>query len=210
MAKRGGAETSLKLDRKTIEKNRRVHMKSLCSKLVSLIPPSHFKISKDLLSQQNQISYVIAYINELKERVEKLEKKKRALEFTHHHHHHQASRSPGGGGSTLPVVELRDLGSVIEVMLISDLNRNFLLCQVIAIVEEEGGQVVNASFSTLGGKILPLSPYPGENFSSGSRDFESREKTAGTGEPKLIGFWEDQSANELLAKRKKEKRNSKN
>lgn len=48
MAKRGGAETSLKLDRKTIEKNRRVHMKSLCSKLVSLIPPSHFKISKVL------------------------------------------------------------------------------------------------------------------------------------------------------------------
>ncbi|RVW52872.1 hypothetical protein CK203_089605 [Vitis vinifera] len=39
--------TPLKPDRKTTERNRRIHMKSLCFKLSSLIPPNQFKTSKE-------------------------------------------------------------------------------------------------------------------------------------------------------------------
>ncbi|KAF5933285.1 hypothetical protein HYC85_029456 [Camellia sinensis] len=42
------SSTPEKLDRKTVERNRRIHMKALCVKLTSLIPPNHFKPSKVL------------------------------------------------------------------------------------------------------------------------------------------------------------------
>jgi hypothetical protein len=42
---KSNSETS-KLDRKTVEKNRRVHMKDLCFKLASLVPHHFFKPSK--------------------------------------------------------------------------------------------------------------------------------------------------------------------
>lgn len=35
-----------KLDRKTVERNRRIHMKGLCFKLTSLVPLQHFQPSK--------------------------------------------------------------------------------------------------------------------------------------------------------------------
>lgn len=35
-----------KLDRKTVERNRRIHMKGLCLRLTSLVPPHYFKPSR--------------------------------------------------------------------------------------------------------------------------------------------------------------------
>lgn len=64
----------------------------------------------------------------------------------------------GGSGSNInnnmPVLELRDLGSSIEVMLISGVNKNFMLYEVITVLEEEGAEVVSANFSTVGDKIF--------------------------------------------------------
>jgi len=40
---------SSRLDRKTVERNRRIHMKDLCLKLASLLPPHLFKPSKVFL-----------------------------------------------------------------------------------------------------------------------------------------------------------------
>nr|KJB30292.1 hypothetical protein B456_005G136000 [Gossypium raimondii] len=57
-------------------------------------------------------------------------------------------------GLTSPVLELRDLGSSIELVLITGLNKNFMLYEVISIFEQEGAEVVSASFSTVGGKIF--------------------------------------------------------
>ncbi|TQD96854.1 hypothetical protein C1H46_017586 [Malus baccata] len=57
-------------------------------------------------------------------------------------------------GSRLPVLELRDSGSCIEVMLISGLNKNFMFYEVIRVLEEQGAEVVSASFSTVGDKVF--------------------------------------------------------
>ncbi|KAI4336128.1 hypothetical protein L6164_014696 [Bauhinia variegata] len=151
MKKSSNSESS-KLDRKTIERNRRIHMKTLCFKLASLIPSHYIKPTKDMLSQQDQLDIAAAYITHLKERIEKLEGRKK-----------QAARSNSTGNVTknemfinsrLPVLELRDMGSTIEVMLITGLNKNFMLYEVISILEEEGAEVVSASFSTVGDKIF--------------------------------------------------------
>ncbi|PQQ02911.1 uncharacterized protein Pyn_11801 [Prunus yedoensis var. nudiflora] len=152
-------ESSSKLDRKTVERNRRIHMKGLCFKLASLVPPQHSKApnSKDTLSQQNQLDLASSYIKQLRERIENLKERKE-----------KATRSQLGidANSTidadnammvrsrLPVIELRDSGSSIEVMLISGLNKNFMLYEVISVLEEEGAEVVSASFSTVGDKVF--------------------------------------------------------
>ena len=93
------------------------------------------------------------YIKQLKERVDELKGKKE-----------MAMRAAGTNNDTLidammidlklPVMDLRDMGSSLEVMLISGLNKNFMLYEVISVLEEEGAEVVSASVSTVGDKVF--------------------------------------------------------
>ncbi|KAG5618343.1 hypothetical protein H5410_018167 [Solanum commersonii] len=78
-----------------------------------------------MLARQDQVDQVISYIEELKERVEVLKRRK--------------------DGTTscsikTPMVEVRELDSTLE---------NFTLQEVIIIIEEEGAQVVSANYSTI-------------------------------------------------------------
>ncbi|XP_059642167.1 transcription factor bHLH162-like [Cornus florida] len=148
MKKGKSSASSEKIDRKTVERNRRIHMKGLCFKLTSLIPSHHFKPSKDLLSQQDQLDQAAAYITQLKERIDELKQSREALR------NNDIVRDSMKIGLRLPMVELRDLGSSIEVVLISGLEKNFLLYEVISILEEEETEVVSASFSTVGDKVF--------------------------------------------------------
>ncbi|KAA8542658.1 hypothetical protein F0562_023843 [Nyssa sinensis] len=141
-----------KLDRKTVERNRRIHMKGLCLKLASIVPPQRFKPSKDVPSQQDLLDHAAIYIKQLKERIEELQRRKE-LELKN-----IATNNSSNDimmlGPRLPVVELRDTGSGIEVLLISGLKKNFLLYKAIRIVEEEGAEIVSASFSTVADKVF--------------------------------------------------------
>ncbi|KAG4929933.1 hypothetical protein JHK86_046894 [Glycine max] len=144
---------SPKLDRKTIERNRRIHMKSLCFKLVSTIPSNYLKTSKDMLSQQDQLHLAATYIKHLRERIEKLKgEKEKAMNMMMMSN--QSNNRIFNTGSELPLLEIKDLGSGIEVMLISGLNKNFMLYEVISVLEEEGAEVVAANFSTVADKIF--------------------------------------------------------
>ncbi|KAJ6418286.1 hypothetical protein OIU84_001625 [Salix udensis] len=151
MQKSNGESSSL--DRKTVERNRRIHMKGLCLKLASLLPPHVCKPTKDMLSQQDQLELAACYIKQLRERVEGLQRAKEE----------QATTAPRASSSamtslmiglSLPVVELRDFGSSIEVVLISGLNKNFMFYEVINVLGEEGAEVVSASYSTVGDKVF--------------------------------------------------------
>ncbi|KAF5459877.1 hypothetical protein F2P56_019789 [Juglans regia] len=148
-----------KLDRKTVERNRRIHMKGLCFKLASLIPAHHFKPSRETVTQLDQLDYATSYITQLRGKIEKLRLTKERA----------ASSSTSGSSSMstnmidhnmtigtrqLPIVDLRDLGPCIEVVLISGLQKNFMLYEVISILQEEGADVVSASFYTAGDKIF--------------------------------------------------------
>ncbi|KAI9074507.1 hypothetical protein K1719_043506 [Acacia pycnantha] len=157
--KKTSNESSSKVDRKTIERNRRIHMKALCFKLASLIPPHHLKHTKDMISQQDQLDIAASYIKNLREKLEKLKgKKEEAMKLketnTSNNNLQAGTENNMFMASNLPLLELRDLGSSIEVMLISGLNRNFMLYEVISVLEEEGAEVVSASFSTVGDKIF--------------------------------------------------------
>ncbi|KAJ1398209.1 Myc-type, basic helix-loop-helix, partial [Sesbania bispinosa] len=145
---------SSKLDRKTIERNRRIHMKSLCFKLISIIPSKYLKPSKDMLSQQDQLDLAATYIKHLRERIEKLKGKKEQTMSMMSSNQNNNNNRIFNIGSKLPILEIRDLGSGIEVMLISGLNKNFMLYEIIGVLEEEGAEVVTANFSTIADKIF--------------------------------------------------------
>ncbi|KAK9278846.1 hypothetical protein L1049_028425 [Liquidambar formosana] len=152
--KKSSSSEQAKLDRKTVERNRRIHMKGLCFKLGSLIPPHHFKpSSKDMVSQQDQLDQAATYIKKLRERIEELKGMKQ-LAMGNTGISTGNITEPMMAGLILPVVELRDLGSSLEVVLVSGLKKNFMLYEVIVILEEEGAEVVHASFSTVGDKIF--------------------------------------------------------
>ncbi|KAJ0989451.1 hypothetical protein J5N97_007807 [Dioscorea zingiberensis] len=150
MKKNGGEEA--KVERKTVEKNRRMHMKSLCCKLATLIPKEENKSSRDVYNPSDHLDQAASYIKKLNERVEKLKQKKIAAMKT------QGLDKDINGAKmkdlSLPVIEVRELDSVLEVVVVSKLNKPFMFHQVVAVLEEEGALILNASFSVVGDKIF--------------------------------------------------------
>ncbi|KAL1357169.1 hypothetical protein HN51_009140 [Arachis hypogaea] len=147
-----------KLDRKTIERNRRIHMKSLCFKLTSLIPPNHrftqYSKSKETLTQQDQLDLAARYIKHMRERIEELKKQKQHVMMESKNNNNNTIMCKNMD-TKLPLLELREFGSGIEVVLVCGLrNKTFMLYEVINVLEEEGAEVVTASFSTVGDKIF--------------------------------------------------------
>lgn len=112
-------------------------------------------------SQQDQLEEAATYIKKLREGVEELEKMKKKMMSWGEEESRCSDKKSGTSSSAVsallksPIIEVRDLGSTLQVVLMSATNQpNFMLHQLIRIVEEEGAQVVSASFSTLGDKVF--------------------------------------------------------
>ncbi|ONK81329.1 uncharacterized protein A4U43_C01F27870 [Asparagus officinalis] len=146
----GSGGSGAKIDRKVVEKNRRIHMKSLCFKLSSLIPKDH-NFPKDALSQYDHLDQAADYIKTLRERIESLKQRKKCAMGK------EKYKEVGGEMSNefgLPLIEVRHQDSILEVILITGLKKRFMFYEVIGVLEEEGAEVVNASFSVVGDKIF--------------------------------------------------------
>jgi len=105
-----------------------------------------------MLSQQDQLDLAATYIKHLRERIEKLKgEKEQAMKMMRTT---QTNNGIFSIDSDLPLLEIKELGSGIEVMLISGVNKNFMLYEVIGVLEEEGAEVVTANFSTVDNKIF--------------------------------------------------------
>ncbi|XP_027122154.1 transcription factor bHLH162-like [Coffea arabica] len=144
-----------KLDRKTIERNRRIRMKGLISELASLVPPQHFKPSKEMLNQKDQIDQVVTYIMQLKERVEKLNKRKEKLK-SEHQTKGTNPRNSAIPSSRIPVLKIMESDSSLEVVLVTGLRKNFALHEVIQVLHGQGLEVVSVSISTIEEKIYHI------------------------------------------------------
>ncbi|KAI3976280.1 hypothetical protein MKX01_021822 [Papaver californicum] len=170
------------------EKDRRIHMKALCFKLVSLIPPNtdhqNHTYKKDL-PQTHLIDQAANYIQEQRKRIDELKRKKDLLTTTSlpstinntknnidTHCGDQdiitsnavvpalstcsssnTSIKTGDILLNLPILQVRDFDSnTLEVVLVTGLNKHFMYYLVITVLEEEGAEVVNASFVTVNNK----------------------------------------------------------
>ncbi|THU45187.1 hypothetical protein C4D60_Mb02t15280 [Musa balbisiana] len=140
-----GGRADLKAERKMAEKYRRLHMKTLYSKLSSIIPAEHRTTAKDIMTKQDNLDQATSYIKYLRERIEKL--KQRRLVQT------STARNEMGTGYLLPIIEVKHQDLNLEILVISGANKSFMFHEVINVLEEEGAQVIHASFSVVGDKI---------------------------------------------------------
>ncbi|KAJ0987222.1 hypothetical protein J5N97_005578 [Dioscorea zingiberensis] len=124
-----------KLERKIIEKNRRIHMKNLLFQLSSIIPNTQYHNASG--QQGVLLDEATTYIKKLKERVETLELQKKHM-----------SNNMNNGKVT---IQVRCLDACMEIVLMSRLmNKSFKLGEVILrILEEEGAEVIHANFSNM-------------------------------------------------------------
>ncbi|KZV24220.1 hypothetical protein F511_27891 [Dorcoceras hygrometricum] len=124
--------SSSKPDRKTVEKNRRNEMKSLCSKLASLVPPRSHTGTGSLL---DQLEVATSYIKKLELNLEKMKQKRNWL------------MGFNNGGLKPLEIKVNLMGSVVEVILITGINCQFLFRETIRVLQEEDADIANACFS---------------------------------------------------------------
>jgi hypothetical protein len=105
-----------------------------------------------MLSQLDQLGYSTSYIKQLRERVKKLKSRKEQMIMSLGTSSNTIEKMKIG--SKLPIIDLRENGSSIEVILITWLQKNFMLSEVLSILQEEGAEVVGASFSAVGDKLF--------------------------------------------------------
>jgi hypothetical protein len=78
-----------------------------------------------------------AHVKGLKEKIEKLKLEKERLQ-----------------GLVRPSVVINEMGSCLEVNLLTGLNKSFMLHEVLSILEGEGAVLLNVNYVTLSDRIL--------------------------------------------------------
>ncbi|KAF7851193.1 hypothetical protein BT93_L4339 [Corymbia citriodora subsp. variegata] len=141
---------SSRADRKTTERNRRSRMKALLSKLHSLIPPQSPREST--LTLPDQLGKAANYIKNLQVKVQKMrEQKERLLEIE------KINTTMDNGlmiGFKSPEIGIRKSGSILEVVLVTGLDGQFMFKETVRVIHEEGADIVNANFSYVGDAML--------------------------------------------------------
>ncbi|KAI9120485.1 hypothetical protein K1719_007518 [Acacia pycnantha] len=142
-------------DRKVIERNRRSQMRALCSQLSSLVPRQ--SSSPEVISLSDQLGEAATYIKKLQIKLEKMNQKKLSLIGTTSNEPNIISESPISNnnnrgivmGSKSPQVEIHQMGSTLEVSVITGLDCHFIFGDFIRILHDEQADVANASYSVV-------------------------------------------------------------
>jgi hypothetical protein len=96
------------------------------------------------VTQLDHLDNAAAYIKQLKQRIEELKQQRRGGH----------AQGCAAAGVRMPVIEVRYQDGTLEVVLVSEAGRPFKLHEVITVLEQEGAEVVSASFSVVGNKIF--------------------------------------------------------
>ncbi|KAL0559966.1 hypothetical protein IC582_000351 [Cucumis melo] len=141
------SSTAAKIERRIIEKNRRNQMKNLCDQLKSLVPQQY---SKEVsLALPDQIDVAIKYIKDLEKKVNSAKEKKNRLQGKN-----KSAINMDSSSSSSPQLKINQMGKSLEIVLSSGIDNQYLLCETLRILQEEGIEVVNASFSVSGKSVF--------------------------------------------------------
>ncbi|WOH09135.1 hypothetical protein DCAR_0728590 [Daucus carota subsp. sativus] len=122
--------SSSKADRKTIEKNRRTHMKGLYTELGSLIPRQNHRLDQ-AKSLTDQLDEAEKYIKKLQGKLEKMKEKRERLMRDN------PNARLYGGLATRAQIEIHESGDALVLCLM----------RLFECVMKEGLDIINASFS---------------------------------------------------------------
>ncbi|XP_015065325.1 transcription factor bHLH162 [Solanum pennellii] len=145
-------------DRKTIEKNRRNQMKDLYMKLNSLV--HHDQHTKEFLSLPDQLEEAANYIKKLQIDLEKMRLKKETLTASAGTLNSNSNSSTNTNGRTLentlplPHIEIHNVNSALEVLLITGLDYHFMFNHIIRMLHEDGVQIISANYTLVGHTIF--------------------------------------------------------
>ncbi|KAK4364074.1 hypothetical protein RND71_015432 [Anisodus tanguticus] len=146
-----------KLERKYVEKNRRIYMKKLINQLYSMLP-AHASTSKETIAMPDQVVAAEEYIKSL---VMKLEKKNKLLEElkmgTKRAQSLNATNEPSPSTKSTPQIEFHEMGPYMFVVLMTDLDNIATFNNIIRLCHEEGVEVVSANFSLNGNSTIQIS-----------------------------------------------------
>ncbi|XP_059663855.1 transcription factor bHLH162-like [Cornus florida] len=146
------SSTTPKAERKIVEKNRRKHMKTLYSKLYSLLP-NHS--SKEVLPLPDQIDEAEQYIKSLQKKLEKSKEKKKYLMGRKRPHACIESHETNTRTLKSPQIEIQEMSPGLNVVFINGLPNQSMFYEIIHMIHQElGAEVINASFSAVGNSIL--------------------------------------------------------
>ena len=117
-------------------------------------------VLQDAITQLDQLDSAAAYIKQLKGRIDELKRRKERRGAGAGAGCSPSSSSAGNNNNNkasttaLPVIEVRHQESTLDVALVSEAGKPFKLHEVIAALEQEGAEVVSASFSLVADKIF--------------------------------------------------------
>ncbi|KAI4296758.1 hypothetical protein L6164_036686 [Bauhinia variegata] len=138
--------SSARTDRKLIERNRRNQMKALYSKLNSIVPRQ--QSSRGGTSLPDQLHEATKYIKKLQINLEKMKEKKDSLMEIQKPSNVRMNRGKVLGLKA-PEIEIHQMGSALEVVLITGLDCQFMFNEVLRVLSEEGADIVNASYTVV-------------------------------------------------------------
>ncbi|KAK7400587.1 hypothetical protein VNO78_11797 [Psophocarpus tetragonolobus] len=126
--------------RKIIERNRRDQMKALFNQLKSVLP---HKISREASSRPDQIDEATNYIKNLQIKLEKMKEKRNSLRDIIE----RSKNARINMGLKAPQLKIKQMGSAVEIVLITGLDCQFMFNDTIRILQEEGSDIVNVSYT---------------------------------------------------------------
>ncbi|KAK8497116.1 hypothetical protein V6N13_121527 [Hibiscus sabdariffa] len=136
------AASSSRVDRTSLERERRTRFRQLFSHLYSLLPPQAAQ-----MSTQQVLERATMYVNQLRNRVEELKQMNSRLE-------EESKETRGQVNLAFPFLSIIDLDSTLEVNLITGWNGKFQLSHILKIPMEEGAQVVTAAANCSAGDTI--------------------------------------------------------
>jgi uncharacterized protein YoxC len=107
-------------------------------------------VQEPVLSVPDQLDEAASYIKRLQTNLEKMKEKKDSL-MGMERADYTCKNSSGGktAGLRSPQIEVSEMGSTLEVVLMNGLDSRFMFNEIIRVLHEEGAEIINASLSVV-------------------------------------------------------------
>eukprot|EP00257_Ricinus_communis_P026839 XP_025014253.1 transcription factor bHLH168 [Ricinus communis] len=149
--------SSIRLQRSMKERDRRTQMRHLLSSLASVLSP-HSLLSCLQVSMHLLLDEAISHVKQMHARIDelKLRKAQAAEGYVQISRMDDQVAEDNNLRIVRPVLDIRSTAhdSILEVNLISGLNKNFKLHDVICVRQEEGAQVTSFSSHKVGDRVI--------------------------------------------------------
>ncbi|KAJ0807780.1 hypothetical protein HanLR1_Chr00c1084g0789901 [Helianthus annuus] len=130
----------------------------MCGIFPMLISFTFAKTLQDIISLPDQLQEAANYIKKLQIKLEKMKEEKdhlmRMKKLEINPDKKSKTASVMVGQQRTPQIDVREIGSSLEAILITGVDFQFLFSETIRVIHEEGFDVVNASFSIINEMVV--------------------------------------------------------